>query len=91
MPYSPMATIKGLGVAAIEMAHASGQCWLASFNYQMIVIVHEAIGMAAPRVSIDTLCQQLEKIQSVDPINNYIRPAIAPRCKVIQSPWKLDA
>ncbi|PCJ18875.1 MAG: hypothetical protein COA96_16500 [SAR86 cluster bacterium] len=43
------------------MAHASGQCWLASFNYQMIVIVHEAIGIAAPSVPIDTLCQQLGK------------------------------
>ncbi len=57
MPHSPVTTIKELRIATIEMAHAATKGRFACLDHQVIVIAHEAIGVAAPGVTIDTLCK----------------------------------
>ena len=43
-----MPAIEPLGVDAVQMPHALGQITFRSFDQQMIVVVHQTIGMNGP-------------------------------------------
>lgn len=46
MPYPPTPPIEGLRVHAVELAHGFGQIGVWGFKKQVVVIGHQAVGMA---------------------------------------------
>jgi hypothetical protein len=46
--YSSMAEVVRLAIVSVEPAHPPGQICLGSFEEQVIVIVHETVGIAEP-------------------------------------------
>ncbi len=50
---SPMAPVGVLGIDAIEVPHALGQIAIRCFDHEMIMVPHQAIGVAEPMPSRD--------------------------------------
>jgi hypothetical protein len=49
----PMVTpVKRLSINSVELAHSSGEIPIRSLDHQMVVIVHQAVGLAEPVKSI---------------------------------------
>ena len=61
MPHPLMPAIDGLGIRAVELPHAAGEIGLRGFEQQMIVVIHQAVRMAAPPEAIDDMGQSLQK------------------------------
>jgi hypothetical protein len=56
-----MRPIEPLGVDRIELAHASGEIRLRSFENQVIVVGHQAVGMTHPVHPPADLTEEIEK------------------------------
>lgn len=57
MPHLAMAAIEDLRVDPVELPHPAGEIRLRRLNQQMIVIVHQTIGMAQPPEAADHLAE----------------------------------
>jgi hypothetical protein len=57
MPDLAMAAIKDLCVDPVELPHPAGEIRLGRLDQQMIVIVHQTIGMAEPAKTTDHLTE----------------------------------
>ena len=66
MTHPVMALVIGLGVYTIELSHSFGQVSIGSFNDQVIVIVHQAIGMTDPvKTLVDCARVSRNKVRSL--------------------------
>lgn len=65
MPSACMASIEALGVDAIQLAHAGGEIPLRGLNQQMVMVVHQAVGVAPPMVTLHDVRQDGEKRQAI--------------------------
>src|SRR2546427_9126074 len=61
MPYSSVASIIDLGVDAVELAHSLREVSLWCFDYQVIVVVHQTVGVTQPVKSVNHLAQDLQE------------------------------
>jgi hypothetical protein len=91
MPHQLMLPVVSLRIAAIQLAHAEGESGLRSFEEEMIVIVHQAVGMAAPPIAIDHIREEREKLRAVSIIADDVLAGIAPTGDMIDGSGKLDA
>lgn len=91
MPDSSMPAIEGLGIAPIELAHAEREIRLWGFEQEMIVIVHQTVGMAEPAVPIDDVGQEREKGGTILLIPHDVLPRIATTGDVIDGARVFDA
>jgi hypothetical protein len=62
MPYPMMPTVVRLGRAPIQLAHAEREVGLRRFDQEMIVVVHQAIGMAEPAIAMDGMGKESDKL-----------------------------
>lgn len=53
MPHPFVSSVVNLSVAAIELPHAEREVQLRGFNQEMVVVVHQAMGMTQPAIPID--------------------------------------
>ena len=74
----------------IELAHAEGEIRLRRFEEQMIVVVHEAIGVTEPAIPIDHLGQQGQPRGAITVIRNYVLAGIAPTRDVVDGSGKFQ-
>ena len=72
-----MAPIPCLSVDAVEMAHATGEIGLGSFHEEMVMVGHQAIGVAAPAKALNSVAEQVEKLLSVSIVHKDVVAAIA--------------
>ena len=79
-----MPPIVGLGKDAIQMAHALTQISIRRLHQQVVMIVHQTVGVTGPVELIDDSGKDITKGFAVGVIikNNF--PSIAPRGEVIQ-------
>lgn len=56
-----MTPVVALGVDAVESEHTLGQVRLGGFEYQVIVVVHQAVGVAEPVTADHNLAQALQE------------------------------
>ncbi len=56
-----MGTVEGLGVDTVQLAHPGGQIAFRSFDQQVVVVVHQAVGMAEPVEAPDNLTRELKE------------------------------
>jgi hypothetical protein len=90
MPHPPVSTIVALSVEAVELPHPLGEIRPAGLKQHVIVVVHEAVGVAAPRAATDHVAEQGEKLRAVLLICHNILSRIAAAGHVVDSPRKLQ-
>ena len=76
MPHPFMSTIEGLRIPPIQLSHTEREIRCRRFKQQMIVIVHQTIGMAAPAEAIDHMSGERQKRGSVLVIRGSVLPGI---------------
>jgi hypothetical protein len=54
-----VAAVETLGVRAVQELHAGGEVGAGGIDDEVVMGVHEAIGVAAPAVALDRLAEQL--------------------------------
>jgi len=60
-----MSAIKLLRVDPVDMPHADGQIAVDCFHEEVVVIVHEAVGVATP---IEARCRRFNQIKETCPV-----------------------
>jgi hypothetical protein len=63
-----MATIKRLRVGAIQSAHPAAEIPFGGFNQEMIMVIHQTIGIAAPLLLLYFEAQEIEKTTPIQVI-----------------------
>jgi len=86
MADTSMFPIEALGVNTIEMTHAPRQIRPGSFDEEMVVVGHQAVGMTMPLVTLDRFSKEIQKKVSVGICNKNIVSPISPGSKMINSP-----
>ncbi len=61
MSDSVMPAIEGLGGNPVELAHPFGEIAIGGFDHQMIVVIHQAVGVTEPVKSLGDLGEGIEK------------------------------
>jgi hypothetical protein len=72
------------GVGALQPAHTGHQIGLGRFQYQMVMIAHQAISMHLPAGFLAGFRQSFNEILPVHVVQEDILPPIAPAHDVIQ-------
>jgi hypothetical protein len=85
VPDQTVPPVVALGVNTIEMAHPFGQIAFGSFDHQVIIIIHQAIGMAKPAITRNDKGQNFQKALTVVVIRIDRTAAIATRSDMIDS------
>ena len=78
MSHSSVSAVVHLRVAAVQLAHAEGEVRLRRFNEEMIVIVHQTIGITTPAKAIDDMGKERAPLQPVAVVIHNVLPGIAP-------------
>ncbi len=52
---SSMPSVKKLGIDAVKLSHAEGEVAVGCFDQKMVVVGHEAVGVAQPITLVDVL------------------------------------
>lgn len=91
MPDALMPTVKGLRVAAIQLPHALREIGLGRFEQEMIVVVHQTVGVTEPAIPVNDMPEQREKLRPIAIIHHDVLPRIAAAGDVVDGVRKLDA
>ena len=60
-----MTLVKKLGVDAVKLSHAEGEVAVGRFDQKVVVIGHEAVGVAQPVITFVDVLKGVEKIIAV--------------------------
>src|SRR3546814_18049022 len=91
MAADPMAAVESLGIAAVELAHAAGECRLPRLHHQMVAVRQQAIAKAAPVEARAAFAQNLEEQQGVLRAADHRLAAVAAGRQMIGRAGKLEA
>ena len=61
MANAPMAAVKGLRIDLVQATHSDDQIGLWGFEQQVVVVVHETPGIAAPALLVDLLGKERDE------------------------------
>lgn len=79
-----------MGIDAIELPHPVGEIGFRCFEDQVIVVVHQTIGMAEPVKTVSNLPQALQEGLTISIILEDIVPGIPPGRHMIDRSVKLQ-
>ncbi len=78
MAYAPIRAVVGLGVHAVELAHACAQVAVHRLDNDVVVVVHQAVGVAGPVVALADLGKKIEPLLAVGIVQvNGLAPVAA--------------
>ena len=86
-----MPSVGHLCIPAIQLAHAEREIRLRGFKEEMIVVVHQTIGMAEPAVPIDDVREYREELRAVAVVHHDGLPGVPTARDVVHGPRKLNA
>jgi hypothetical protein len=86
-----VAAVETLGVRHVEALHPATEIGFRGLDEQVIVVAHQAIGVATPMVLFDLASEQVEKPHAVGVVGEDILPGIATRSHVIDGAGELKA
>jgi hypothetical protein len=86
MPHSFVPSVKSLGVNPVELAHAQRKIRLWGLHQQVIVVIHQAVGITEPAVASDNVGESANKQLSICIVQEHFLASIAPGGKMIDSP-----
>jgi hypothetical protein len=61
MPLSRVATIERLRVDSVDILHTTGQRWVKRLNHKVVVVGHQAVGVAKPVEPLDSSTHDLQE------------------------------
>lgn len=61
MTHPSVSAVKALGINPIKLAHPEGKIGLGGLDKEVVVVIHEAIGMAKPAVAGDHVREGVQK------------------------------
>jgi hypothetical protein len=85
-----MPAIEGLGIDAVEVPHAASQIGLWCFQEQMVVVVHQAIGIESPSETRDGLSKDRHPAGPVGCIGHDGLPCIPATGDMIEGAGKFE-
>jgi hypothetical protein len=81
----PMAfPVEFLRVDSVQLSHPPGKVGLRGLDQQMVVIAHEAVGMAEPVDSLYHKAQDVKKCFVIGSVDKDFSPGVATRGYVVQ-------
>ena len=80
-----MLSVEPLGIDTIEMPHASGKIGLRRLNKEMVVIGHQAVGVADPAETVDCGSKDLQKTQPISVVKKDLSTGISSAGNMIHS------
>ena len=86
-----MLTVEALGIDAVQLAHAGRQIAIGGFDYQMIGIAHQAVGVTQPVQALTDRVKHREEGVAVSILQEDIGPAIATRGDMVERSAEFDA
>ena len=89
MPHPRMSRVIRLCIVAIDLAHPERQISVQGFEQEMLVIVHQALGIAQPTIPINDMPEHGEWLRPVTVVHNDTLPGNAPTGDSIGNPRKL--
>jgi len=60
-----MPSVKKLGIDAVKLPHAEGEVAVRCFDQKMVVVGHEAVGVAQPVITLVDVLKGVEEILAV--------------------------
>ena len=87
----PMAAVETLRINAVQLSHAVRKVGIRSFDDDVVVVGHLAVGMAAPVEPLANLLEQRLPVLAVAVVVEDILTAIASRCHVVEGTGEIDA
>jgi hypothetical protein len=78
MAHPPVPPIEGLGVEAVELPHPEGQVRPGGLDKEVVVVVHQAVGVAEPAIPGDDVREGADKYLTVLMVPKDPLPGIPP-------------
>ncbi len=89
-PTRPVAAVKSLCVCPIQPPHAVTEVGLGRFQQEMIVVVHQAVGVASPVLLGHLPCEQVDEAGAITVVLLDGVPGIPASRDMIERPFKLQ-
>ena len=67
--------VVSLGIDAVYLSHSLRKVSLRGFNDQMVMVVHETIGMAEPMKPLDNTTEKFQEVQAIFVVPEYLLAA----------------
>jgi hypothetical protein len=91
MAGSAIALVISLGVNAVQLPHAEREVPFRRFDEEMIVVVHETIGMADPMIALVDTCEDPEECFTVAVVLENVLLLVSPGGNMINGAWIFDS
>src|SRR4030065_698585 len=89
VPYPAMPLIESLRIDTVQLPHAYRKISVGCINEQMVMIVHQAVGMAEPIVPKGNILKRIQEHLSVLIVSENCLSFVSSARNVIDSTWKL--
>ena len=86
-----VAPVEGLGVHAIQVAHAAREVGCRRLEHEVIVVAHQAIRVTEPAPPLDRAPQEVEKAATIGGVLIDRRLRVAARGHVVEGTLELEA
>jgi hypothetical protein len=83
-----MPLIKSLGIDTVQLPHAYRKISIWCINEQMVMILHQAVGMAEPIVPMGNILKRIQEHLSVLIVSESCLSFVPSASDVIDSTWK---
>ena len=83
-------SVESLGIAGVELAHSARQVGARRLEQQVIVVGHQAVGVATPSGTLAGLGHEAEETPTVLVVEVYVTSGVAARRHVVESARELD-
>jgi hypothetical protein len=85
-----VAAVEALGIEAIDVAHSGREIRARRLDHQMVVVGHQAVGVAAPAAAPDDFAERLQELATVGVDEEDGRAVVAARGDVVERAGELD-
>jgi hypothetical protein len=86
-----VAPVEALGIYAVQLAHAQRKVGIGGFEQQVVMVAHQAIGMADPAEAADDLTEHLQKQAAVFVVEIDVLPGIASGGDVVERTGEFES
>jgi hypothetical protein len=91
MPHPIMPLVEALRIDTVQLPHANGKISLGSIDQQMVMVLHQTVGVAEPIVAKDNILKDIQEDLSIQIVSEYLLFFVSSARDVINSTWKLNA
>src|SRR5574341_899526 len=89
--HGSVAPVVELGIDTVELAHSFREVSLRGLNDQVIVVVHQTVGVAKPVEAVNDFAQALQEGFAISIVIENVFSGVAPRRHMIDRAVKFDS